>query len=75
MDLQLDAETCISTGPLQPPQPLIPVQWERHARQAVHLFSRPLKAVTPNDRLHYKFTFKPRTGDVQFEFSVVRATP
>ncbi|ELT87312.1 hypothetical protein CAPTEDRAFT_168548 [Capitella teleta] len=74
MDYHLDPTTSISTGLLEAPQSKRPLSWDRHSRQGVHLFPRPKSvAADGKNKLHYKFTFKPKSGDMTFAFSLVNA--
>ena len=74
MDYHLDTTTTITSGLLSPPQAGHTLSWDPHTRQGVHLFPRPRAISQEGDakwKLHYKFVFKPRTGDMHFDFSLV----
>jgi hypothetical protein len=67
--MQLDEETTVSTGPVEPPTPGKRVQWDPYTRQAVY-FIQP-QTVSQENFLQYKAVFDMRDmQDIQFTFNV-----
>ena len=77
LECRLGASHSVTSGLLSAATAGQPLQWDRHSRQAVHLLSTPV-IVEPGERgqpwtLRYRTVFKPQSGDVDLEFTVVPA--
>ena len=74
MECRLNSGHTVTSGLLSPPTPGQPLQWDRHSRQAVHLLSTPV-TVERGQRwtLRHTTVFKPLSGDVDLQFSVLPA--
>ena len=65
MEWQLDAETCVSSGPMAEVVVGQLVSWDMDSKQGVHLLPSPRSASC----LSYTATFVPSEGDFSFQFS------
>lgn len=65
----MDDSITVSSGPLENIQPGVPVIWDPHTKQGVHLF-KDIKLVKSKDLLSWSFDFKPKEGFMKFEFHV-----
>jgi len=77
MECRLNASHVITSGLLSAPAAGQRLQWDRHSRQAVHLLSMPV-VVEANEHgqrwtLRHRTVFKPQSGDVDLQFTVVAA--
>jgi len=64
----------VSTGLIGAPVDGHSLRWDPHTRQGVHLFKYPVDVnSTETDRwsLRHHVTFKPQSGDIDFEFFLV----
>jgi protein arginine N-methyltransferase 7 len=77
MEYRLDMDHSVSGGLLAPPVEGQPLRWDPHTRQAVHLFKVPVDIDSSNAGqrwcLKHRTVFTPRSGDIDFEFSLIPA--
>jgi len=77
MECRLNSSHVITSGLLSAPTAGQQLHWDRHSRQAVHLLSTPV-IVEPSVggqrwTLRHRTVFKPQTGDVDLQFTLVPA--
>ena len=77
MEYRLNHDHVVSSGLLSDPIDGCKLQWDPHTRQGVHLFPSPTDIDPASETswtLRHHVMFKPRSGDFDFEFTLIPST-